>query len=144
MKTSTERRKANEKANKKQRGGWRKLKGIWPKKDPAFIAWLHRLPCVACWFEKYSDRSGALAVYIEFAAAGMWSDRTFDVEAAHIGDRGQGQKCSDREACPLCSRHHDRGSAIGHHVLGKTFWTRYGIPKLELIEALNTLYDSLQ
>lgn len=36
------------------------------------------------------------------------------VEADHAGTRGLGQKCSDRQTIPLCSRHHrDRHGLTG-------------------------------
>lgn len=150
MSASTTRRQANEKAAKKIRLGWRKVKGVWPMKDPKFIAWLHRLDCVACFFGRNlhrfdGDTLECLRIYIVIVRANLAVGLIIDtrVEAAHVGDRGNGQTCSDREACPLCKVHHDRGSKIGHHVLGKTFWTTYGIPKAELIEALNALYDEL-
>lgn len=34
------------------------------------------------------------------------------IEADHVGRRGVGQKCSDRETIPLCSRHHAERHAL--------------------------------
>ncbi len=61
------------------------------------------------------------------------------VEAAHVGDRGLGQKCSDREAIPLCGAHHRTGRE-SHHELGKRFWGYHGLDKDKIITELNRAY----
>lgn len=62
------------------------------------------------------------------------------VEAAHVGERGLGQKSPDREAIPLCSHHHRTGPQA-HHVLGKKFWAHHGLDPKAIIAELNKLYD---
>lgn len=54
-----------------------------PARDPAYLAWVRSLPCLL---------------------AGLGCEGA--VEAHHAGRRGLGQKCPDREAVPLCRRHH--------------------------------------
>ncbi len=61
-------------------------------------------------------------------------------EAAHAGERGLGQKCSDRETIPPCAAHHRTGPD-SHHVLGKKFWAHHGLDKDAIIAELNRLYD---
>jgi len=60
-------------------------------------------------------------------------------EAAHVGDRGLGQKCSDRETIPLCAEHHTQGRD-SYHKLGKKFWEHHGLDRFELIARLNAMY----
>ena len=61
-------------------------------------------------------------------------------EAAHIGERGLGHKCSDRETIPLCAEHHRTGPE-SHHVLGKSFWKHHGLNKDALVKELNRFYE---
>ena len=60
------------------------------------------------------------------------------VEAAHVGDRGLGQKCRDQETIPLCGYHHRTGPD-SQHVMGKRFWEHHGINRTELV----TLYQGI-
>lgn len=60
------------------------------------------------------------------------------VEAAHVGDRGLGQKCRDQETIPLCGYHHRTGPD-SQHVMGKNFWDHHGINRTELV----TMYQSI-
>lgn len=133
--TSTERRKANEKANKKQRGGWRKLKGIWPEQDPDYLEWIRALPCVVC----------SLSCWAWWLATIALVTSGFRVsQAAHVGRiRGMSQKCSDRETIPLCDAHHDHGRPESHHGLGKLFWEYHGINRDAIIKVLNAAYDAI-
>lgn len=63
-------------------------------RDRAYLLWVKSLPC---------------------AASGLDPNCEGVVEAAHMGARGLGQKCSDREAGPLCVRHHRApGVAVLH------------------------------
>lgn len=58
------------------------------------------------------------------------------VEAAHVGDRGLGQKCRDQETIPLCAYHHRTGPD-SQHVMGKQFWDHHGINRAALV----TMYE---
>jgi hypothetical protein len=60
------------------------------------------------------------------------------VEAAHVGDRGLGQKCRDQETIPLCGYHHRTGPD-SQHVMGKRFWDHHGINRPDLV----TLYQGI-
>lgn len=61
------------------------------------------------------------------------------VEAAHIGPRGYGSRCADREAIPLCPGHH-RTRRDAQHVLGKLFWAHHGLDRWDLIRRYQSLY----
>lgn len=62
------------------------------------------------------------------------------IEAAHVGSRGIGQKCSDRDVIPLCARLHHQVGPKSHHTLGKSFWQAHGLNRATLIHDLNRLY----
>lgn len=63
----------------------------------------------------------------------------YQTEAAHVGLRGFGQKCSDHETLPLCVEHHREGPSA-HHVLGKRFWEVHGIDMQTAVEEQRALY----
>lgn len=83
--------------------------------DEAYLRFIRKLPCLVCGRLKY-------------------------VEAAHVGMRGLGQKCSDRECLPLCSWHHIHGPE-SHHVLGRKFFEFHKLDRLKLIADLNEMYE---
>lgn len=85
--------------------------------DDAYLRWVRTLACIVC---------GTLD----------W------IEAAHVGPRGLGQKCPDRQALPICSRHHQRGRD-SVHVLGRSFWDHWKLDRFALIAAHNAEYDAL-
>jgi len=62
------------------------------------------------------------------------------VEAAHVGDRGLGQKCRDEEAIPLCGYHHRTGPD-SQHVLGKKFWETHGINRADVWDLYQGIYQ---
>jgi len=75
--------------------------------DEEYLAWIRKQPCICCGTRRY-------------------------VEAAHVGMRGLGMKCSDYEALPLCPAHHVQGPE-SQHVLQKRFWPHWGLDRLKLI-----------
>ena len=83
--------------------------------DPRYLAWLRTQACIICHIVRY-------------------------IEAAHVGARGLGQKCSDREAVPLCQEHHRTG-AHAHHVLGKGFWAFHHVDRQVVIAVLIARYE---
>jgi hypothetical protein len=82
-------------------------------KDPEYLKFIRGLPCLVC------ARLGG--------------------EAAHVGLRGMSQKCPDREAIPLCAKHHRTGKD-SHHVLGKKFWEYHDLDRETLVRALQVYY----
>lgn len=102
-----------------------KRKPTKPRKDanPAYLAWLRERLC-AVWLHSMSGKP--------IHCSGI-------IEAAHVGQRGLGQKCGDGYAIPLCTHHHRTGR-YAQHVIGKRFWVYWGIGREDVIEALHKLY----
>lgn len=98
-------------------------------KDPAYLRWLHTLPCVCCeaWKGREPFRCHALQLS--------------PTEAAHVGTRGLSQKCPDREAIPLCADCHRLGK-YSLHSMGVKFWFHHDLFKDQIVKELNELYDS--
>ncbi len=99
-----------------------------PLKDPAYLDWIRSRNCAVCMLAGYGM---PLCVQLP--------DRMRS-EAAHVGVRGLGQKCHDRQTVPLCDAHHRTG-AYAHHVLGKAFWDFYDLDRDKIIAELNRLYE---
>ena len=98
-------------------------------KDPAYLDFIRQCGCVVC--------CGGRVRY-PITNPGGWP--ATNVEAAHVGERGLGQKCSDRETIPLCARHHRTGPQA-HHVMGKRFFEHHGLDREKLLAELNSLYE---
>ena len=49
-------------------------------------------------------------------------------QCCHVGLRGLGTKCSDRETLPFCRLHHRE-----QHASQKRFWKVYGLDRVELV-----------
>lgn len=113
-------------------------------KDKAYLAWLHTLPCAACWKTLIVSQDLSELRRVGWTPSIMRGDgpgvQESITEAAHVGERGMSQKCPDRQAIPLCKDHHTerRDSA---HKLQKRFWEHHGIDKDALIAALNSRYE---
>jgi hypothetical protein len=67
-----------------------------PVRNPSYLQWIRTLPCSVC-------RS------------------TRQIEAAHTGPHGLGQKSSDLSAIPLCGRHHRTGDDSYHRLGPRRF-----------------------
>ncbi len=89
-------------------------------KDREYLAWIRDQPCAL---------SSPLILHC------------YAIEAAHVGDRGLGQKCSDRETIPLCQWHHRIGTK-SHHALGKRFWVAWDLDRDMLIQQYNAAYEA--
>lgn len=89
--------------------------------DEAYKAFIRTLPCLVC--DKYGARQMSAT------------------EAAHVGDRGYGQKCSDRETLPLCGEEHHRLGRESHHVLGRNFWSHHRLDRDALVAEHNAQYQ---
>ena len=83
--------------------------------DVPYLKWLRTQPCTICKATRF-------------------------IEAAHVGLRGLGQTCPDRQAVPLCSKHHRTGP-YAHHVLGKKFWVFHRLERGAVIAALVRRYE---
>lgn len=102
-------------------------------KDPAYLAWLHTLPCVVC---ESMRQTLATAGFPESSIP----QQSSPTEAAHSGPRGFSQKCPDREALPLCTQHHREGQFC-QHALGRFFWSHFGLDLKELLAQYQARYD---
>ena len=88
--------------------------------DEAYKAFIRSLPCLIC---------------------GMLRCRqTTKTEAAHVGQRGLAQKCSDRETIPLCALHHREGEHA-HHRMGKKFWIHWNLERSEVILRYQRMFE---
>lgn len=107
--------------------------------DPAYLDWIRTLPCLICSVQIYgcawifSDDAGLI-----FETAPGAKSRI--AEAAHVGIRGLGTKCDDRETVPLCPKHHRTGRDA-HHVLGKWFWLYHDLDRERVIAVLQGRYN---
>jgi hypothetical protein len=96
--------------------------------DEDYLDWIRTLACIICVY-RYPGGGPDLSV------------QTTRSEAAHVGARGLSQKCSDREAMPLCTHHHHDAKAGHHGQLGKNFWKHYGLDRDKIIAELNQRYE---
>ncbi len=110
-------------------------------KDKAYLAWLHKIPCIVCvGWERVQRLIAGTQTWGD--VADMQANLRGVPEAAHVGERGLSQKCPDREAIPLCGFHHRTGPHSSH-VLGKKFWTLHALDKDAIIARLNAEYERL-
>jgi hypothetical protein len=93
--------------------------------DEPYKMWIRKQPCVVC------EAMRILSYRFTFLT----------IEAAHVGERGLGQRCPDRQCLPLCIEHHTAGPH-SHHVLGKRFWSHFGLDRFELIADFNRRFDA--
>jgi len=106
--------------------------------DREYMGWIRDLPCIVCvierglFLERFRHRN-----LLPVPPACFDTRRT---EAAHVGQRGIGQKCSDRETIPLCREHHREGKDSVHR-LGKNFWQHHEIDRYALIRELQARYE---
>jgi hypothetical protein len=91
--------------------------------EPERLDFIRSLPCMICSILR--SRQGS------------------QTEAAHIGQRGLGQKCADSETAPLCALHHRIGEHA-HHRLGKRFWIFWNLDRSEVISRYRSLYEKTE
>lgn len=109
--------------------------------DLKYQAFIRSLPCFICYWPLY--KAGMIT---EFVRAGIGfplfdtSTQKTVTEFAHLGERGLGQLCPDREGGPLCGEHHRTGPEAAHGPLGKNFFAHHGIDREELFALLLLLY----
>lgn len=109
-----------------------------PVDDPAYRAWIKRLPCWICYMEVYAWLD--LSDIIVFCTS-IWRRQKSPTEVAHVGVRGRGQKCADRETMPLCRAHHQTGKDAHHGPLGRGFFAHHGLSREVIIKRLNEAYE---
>lgn len=102
------------------------------ERDPAYLGWVAKLPCVAC------------------LAIGRWNRH---VQVAHLRassldhdkrETGKAEKPADKWTTPLCMPHHQGDSRvvlISQHKMGELdFWAAFGIDPFDLCLALVEAY----
>lgn len=102
-------------------------------KDAKYLEYIRSLPCAICVL---------LAGLIEANHGVSRLNQLSKTEAAHVGERGLSQKCSDRETIPLCGIEHHREGKYSNHKLGKKFWEYWKLDRDELVTELQQAYDS--
>jgi hypothetical protein len=109
----------------------RKRKGSsFPKRrDPAYLDWIHTLPCAIVGAPKWE--TGAL-----YPRPTSWCYPAIGVDAAHVKTRATGG--ADRQnLVPLCRRHHEEQHRIGI----PAFQKRWGINLAKIAAGLGLLYS---
>lgn len=61
-----------------------------------------------------------------------------EIQAAHTGRHGRGQKAADETALPMCNSAH-QSSKFSHHKLGKKFWSFWGLDREKLVQSFNEM-----
>lgn len=113
--------------------------------DRKYMAWISTLPCLLCYLPLY--RAGIIQECVESGVEFVFAERHSQesrTEVAHVGDRGLGQKCRDRETLPLCGDAHHRLGPESHHVLGKLFWGFHGVSREWALKIFQELYTKLE
>lgn len=65
-----------------------------------------------------------------------------EVEAAHSGPHGTGQKADDLTCLPLCGIEHHREGAQSYHKLGKRFFEHHGLDREAIMADLRKRFYS--
>jgi hypothetical protein len=99
------------------------------KREPAYLQWVRRLPCVACAAEG-KIIPGCHAAHIRYAdAAAGWTSP------------GLQSKPDDRRSLPLCPDHHTDGPDAQHRANERVWWSARGINPPALCSALSAAFD---
>ena len=103
-------------------------------------------PCFVCLGERFPEWRNYCSPEERFLFIEPSEITCGPTEAAHVGVKGTGQRCPDREAMPLGRGHHhhptDGGRPDSHHAGTKTFWAKHGLDRSEVFELLHRLYTA--
>lgn len=116
----------------------------------AYRAWLRLWPCFLC-FKRHCEMNDIpFWQAAEIPEARELFYREFSLafcgitQACHVGSKGTGQLCPEREIMPLGFRHHMHPTAGGfkdsHHAGTRTFWTKHDLSRPHVLEFLRHLY----
>ena len=83
-----------------------------PDRDPRYLRWIRTLPCSVC-------------------------RTTRNIEAAHTGAHGLGQKSADSTAIPLCARHHRTAHDCYHKLGPRKFAEVHNLDIAGIVAGLN-------
>lgn len=83
-----------------------------PRRDSKYLQWIRSLPCSVC-------------------------HATRNIEAAHTGPHGLGQKSPDSTAIPLCASHHRTGNDCYHKLGPRKFAQVHNLDISRIVAGLN-------
>jgi hypothetical protein len=83
-----------------------------PRRDSKYLQWIRSLPCSVC-------------------------SSTRNIEAAHTGPHGLGQKSPDSTAIPLCITHHRTGNDCYHKLGPRKFAQAHNLDLAGIVAGLN-------
>lgn len=109
--------------------------------DPSYRDWIRTLPCRICYLEIYAIMGMDDIIVFALGDLSRFRRQKSRTECAHVGDRGSGQRCPDRETLPLCVGHHREGKEAHHGPLGRNWWTHHGLERAAVIRQLNEAYE---
>lgn len=96
------------------------------QRDPAYLAWLRRQPCVICGTRRKVEAAHVRAGYPD----------------AGWAPTGMMQKPDDRRSVPLCSAHHREGPDAQHRASERAWWSNHGIDPPDLCRALYAAFEA--
>lgn len=96
------------------------------QRDNAYLAWLRRLPCVACGSREHVEAAHIRAGY----------------PSAGWRPTGMQEKPDDTRCAPLCASCHREGPDAQHRSNERTWWSARGIDPPDLCRALRKAYDA--
>lgn len=96
------------------------------ERDPGYLAFLRRLPCIAGVMGSSECQGATQAAHLRFS----------DAKAGRTNP-GMGAKPHDRHATPLCAHHHLRDQHVRQE---QAFWNDLGIDPGDLSAALYAAY----
>lgn len=97
------------------------------ERDPGFLAWLRRLPCIAGVMGRTDCEGAVQAAHVRFSAHGKGRNP------------GLGSKNHDRHANPLCAFHHLQDQHTRSEI---AFWADLGVDAYDLSAALYAAYQA--
>jgi len=96
------------------------------ERDPGYLAWLRRQPCVICGTRRKVEAAHVRAGYPD----------------AGWAPTGMMQKPDDRRSVPLCSAHHREGPDAQHRASERAWWSNHGIDPPDLCRALYAAFEA--
>jgi len=96
------------------------------RRDPAYLAWVRRQPCVICGTRRKVEAAHVRAGYPD----------------AGWAPTGMMQKPDDARCVPLCADHHREGPDAQHRMSERAWWNNHGIDPPDLCRALYAAFEA--
>lgn len=114
---------------------------------PEYLEWVRTLVCLGCFNSWYRDLLRGEREISELVR--LLTFGKINSQAAHIGfstsHRGIAMRYPDREAGPLCFKHHDRSSRISiHNIAPEKFFEGIALDRDAVLGLLNRVFDERQ